>query len=394
MKKLLILGGTYFQVPAILYAKSKGYYVITCDYLPSNPGHSISDEYHNVSTTDKEGVLKLAKSLNVDGVLCFASDPAAPTAAYVTERLGLPGNPYDKVCMFGEKHLWREFLRRNGFVTPKARSYQDFEEINTQEWKYPVMVKPIDSSGSKGVMKVESEKDLKRAYTYALEYSRAKIIIIEEFVERVGPQIGGDGFFGTDRLDFVCFGDQVVDPLVNPYVPCGMQFPSYLPADTEQKIRCELERAISLSGLRNLSFNLEVMLDREGHIYLMEIGPRNGGNCIPEVICQYTQVSLVALAVESALGKSLPIQEKRDEQYHAYFALHSRKPGIFMGYKVENTFKGEITSSYIFLQEGTSVGAFNGSNETIGILLMRFHTREDMVSFFSSPEKDIHCIIK
>ena len=113
MKKLLILGGTYFQVPAIKYAKSQGYHVITCDYLPGNPGHKWADEYYNVSTTDKEKVLELARSLHVDGILCFASDPAAPTAAYVSEKLGLPGNPYDKIVLLGEKHLWREFLRKN-----------------------------------------------------------------------------------------------------------------------------------------------------------------------------------------------------------------------------------------------------------------------------------------
>ena len=102
MKKILILGGTWFQLPAIQYAKSQGYYVITCDYLPSNPGHKYADEYHNVSTTDKEAVLFLAKTLRVDGILCFASDPAAPIAAYVSEQLGLRGNPYDKVCLLGE----------------------------------------------------------------------------------------------------------------------------------------------------------------------------------------------------------------------------------------------------------------------------------------------------
>ena len=86
MKKLLILGGTYFQIPAIKYAKSRGYYVITCDYLPENPGHKFSDEYYNISTTDKDAVLELSKSLNIDGILCFASDPAALTAARSEER--------------------------------------------------------------------------------------------------------------------------------------------------------------------------------------------------------------------------------------------------------------------------------------------------------------------
>ena len=202
MKKILILGGTYFQIPAIRYAKSKGYYVVTCDYLPNNPGHKLADEYYNISTTDKEKVLDLASSLHVDGILCFASDPAAPTSAYVSEKLGLPGNSFDKICLFGEKHLWRQFLRENGFNVPKAKSYFDIQEVDVDDWEYPVMVKPVDSSGSKGISKVVDKDGLTDAFHFALSYSRLKIVLIEEFIEKVGPQIGGDGFFGTSRLEY------------------------------------------------------------------------------------------------------------------------------------------------------------------------------------------------
>lgn len=394
MKRLLILGGTFFQVPAIEYAKSQGYYVITCDYLPSNPGHRLADEYHNVSTTDKEAVLALARELEIDGILCFASDPAAPTAAYVSERLGLPGNGYEAVCQFGEKHLWRKFLAENGFCTPKARSYTSAGDIELTEWHYPVMVKPIDSSGSKGVTKVECGENMAEAFEYALSFSRAGRIIVEEFVERVGAQIGGDGFYGEERLDFVCFGDQVVDNNINGYVPCGMMFPSKISDELKQRIHDELERAIRLSGLRNLSFNLEVMIDKEGRIYLMEIGPRNGGNCIPEVIEQYSDVNMVALAVEAAMGKSLAVAPRYNDDFHAYYALHSEHEGHYHGYEVSAEFAGEITKEYIFLEEGAEIGKFTGSNQTIGILLLRFATREQMEGFFAEPNRYIKVVVE
>ena len=110
MKKLLMLGGSMQQIPAIKAAKEMGHYVITCDYLPENPGHKFADEYYNVSTTDKEAVLKLAKELKIDGIVAYASDPAAPTAAYVSENLGIPGNPYESVAMLTEKDKFRDFL--------------------------------------------------------------------------------------------------------------------------------------------------------------------------------------------------------------------------------------------------------------------------------------------
>lgn len=389
MKRLLILGGTYFQVPAIEYARSQGYYVITCDYLPDNPGHRLAHEYHNVSTTDRAKVLALAQELKIDGILCFASDPAAPTAAYVAEQMGLPGNSYNNICRFGEKHLWRQFLAENGFNTPKAKSYTSIAEVNLTEWNYPVMVKPIDSSGSKGVTKVSTAEGLAKAFDYALLFSRAGRIIIEEFIDRVGAQIGGDGFYGEDHLDFVCFGDQVVNNNINGFVPCGMMFPSNISNELAQRIHNEIERAIQLSGMRNLSFNLEVMIDKEDRIFLMEIGPRNGGNCIPEVIEQYSDVNMVALAVEAAMGNNFAIETHYNDFTHAYYALHSDCEGRYCGYKVSGDFDGEITKEYIFLKLGDKIGKFTGSNQTIGILLLRFTTRDAMEQFFAEPTRYI-----
>lgn len=389
MKKILILGGTYFQIPAIKYAKRRGYYVITCDYLPENPGHKYADEYFNVSTTDQDGVLDIAAKLQIDGILCFASDPAAPTAAYVSEKLNLPGNPLTKIELLGEKHLWRKFLSDNGFNTPKAKSYASVDELLKDNWIPPVMLKPVDSSGSKGVTKVTDVNQFTEAFDYALTYSRSKRVIVEEFVERVGPQIGGDGFFGDSKLDFVCFGDQVVNPEINPFVPCGMKFPSGISLSLSQRISNEIEKAIQLSGLKYLSFNLEVMVDKSDNIYLMELGPRNGGNCIPEVINYYTNVDMVGLAVEAAMGNVLNIVENKNPGAYAYYALHSAKDCIYNGYSIENDFKGVVLDSYIFKSKGDAVSSFNGSNATIGVLLLKFACNEDLITFFEAPSSYI-----
>jgi formate-dependent phosphoribosylglycinamide formyltransferase (GAR transformylase) len=95
MKRILFLGGAPTQIPPIKYALEQGYYIITCDYLPENPGHKLAHEYHNVSTTDKKAVLELAKKLKIDGIVAYASDLSAPTAAYVAEKLELSGNSYE-----------------------------------------------------------------------------------------------------------------------------------------------------------------------------------------------------------------------------------------------------------------------------------------------------------
>lgn len=390
MKKLLFLGGSFSQVPAIKRAKELGYYVITVDYLPNNPGHIYSDEYFNVSTTDKEAVLNLAIDLGVNGIIAYASDPGAPVAAYVAEKLNLPTSPMESIEVLGEKHLWRNFLLDNGFNVPNSQSGKEINNFNFNGWNFPLMVKPVDSSGSKGVTKIFKEKDFENAFIYAQEFSRNKIVIVEEFIEKVGCQIGGDGFFGQNRLDFVCFGDQYVDQNTNPFVPAGMMFPSRIDKSLKEKIVREIERALSLLRVQNLSFNLEVMLDKQGRVYLMEIGPRNGGNFIPQVIESLTGVSLVDLAIKSALNDIvIDIVNFTSKGFYGYYAIHSSKKGFFESISYSLVNKIEILEEILFLKRGDVVSSFSGSNCTVGIVLLKFKNREVMVDFFKNCESYI-----
>ena len=168
-----MLGGSLYQVYAIKEAVRLGYYVITCDYLPSNPGHKYAHEYHNVSTTDKDAVLELARKLQVDGIVAYASDPAAPTAAYVCEKLGLPTSPYESVEILSKKDLFRKYLREHGFNAPRAKGYTCYEDAlaDIDGFRLPVMVKPVDSSGSKGINKLTDKSRLKEFVEDALKYS-------------------------------------------------------------------------------------------------------------------------------------------------------------------------------------------------------------------------------
>ena len=125
MKTILLLGGSAQQIVAIETAKRLGYFTVLCDYLSDNPGQYVADKFYLVSTTDKDAVLEVAKNENVDGVLAYASDPAAPTAAYVAEKLGLPGSPYKSVEILCNKDRFRKFLSDNNFCTPKAKGYTD-----------------------------------------------------------------------------------------------------------------------------------------------------------------------------------------------------------------------------------------------------------------------------
>ncbi len=306
MKKIMLLGGNHFQVPSVKTAKEMGCYTITCDYLPDNPGHKFADEYHNVSTTDKEAVLKLAQELKIDGIVSYASDVSAPTAAYVAEKMGLPGQPYESVEILTHKDLFRKFLTDNGFNVPKAKGYTTYEEV-VQDWdsfKKPVMLKPVDSSGSKGVIKIDSLEELKKNIDYALSFSRCKRFIIEEYIEKYGYQIAGDGFSVDGKLVFRCFANEHFSMTAgSPYVPIGESWPYNMPTRVHEKLHNEIQRCLTLLHMRTGAYNFDARIDENENVYLMEIGPRNGGNLIAQVTDYVTGVDMVKYTIKAAFGE-------------------------------------------------------------------------------------------
>ena len=172
MKKLLLLGGSRYLLPVIEVAHKLGLYVITCDYLPDNIAHKYSDEYINVSIIDKEKVLETAKANKIDGIMSFATDPGVTTAAYVAEKMNLPScGSYESVSILQDKGRFRKFLEDNNFTVPNARSYTNIQEAleDVEYFNWPVIVKPVDSAGSKGVTKVEKKEKLEESIKYANE---------------------------------------------------------------------------------------------------------------------------------------------------------------------------------------------------------------------------------
>ena len=289
MKKLLLLGGSAQQIIAIETAKRLGYYTVLCDYLPDNPGQHHADKFYLVSTTDFDAVLKVAQDEKVDGVLAYASDPAAPTAAFVAEKLGLPGSPYRSVDILCNKDKFRAFLAENGFCTPAAKGYEDIAaaeaDLKNGVFKFPVIVKPVDSSGSKGVGRIDSVSEIREKLEYAMSFSRGHKMIVEEFVEKYGYQIAGDGLSIDGRLVFRCFANDHFDPKCeNPFVPVSASFPYNMPAEVHQKIHDEIQRLLTLLDMGTTTYNFDLRIDKDYNVYLMEIAPRDGGNYIPDII--------------------------------------------------------------------------------------------------------------
>ena len=171
-KKLMLLGGIRYLLPVIKAAHEQGYYVITADYLPDNIAHKYSDEYVNVSIIDQEAVLKVAQEKQIDGIMSFGVDPGVVSAAYVQEKMGLPSfGPYESVCVLQNKDRFRAFLAEHGFNVPKAKGYSRVDDAlaDCENFDFPVIVKPTDSAGSKGVTRVDDKRQWKAAVEHACD---------------------------------------------------------------------------------------------------------------------------------------------------------------------------------------------------------------------------------
>ncbi len=304
MKKLLVLGGTTYQIPVIDYARSQGHYVITCDYLPNNPGHQRANEYQNISTTDREAILHFAEVRSIDGILAYASDPAAPTAAYVANKLGLPGNPIQSVETLTNKNLFRDFLSSRGFACPKHVSCTNIQEAKLllNQLKFPLVMKPVDSSGSKGVCKVDDWKDVEDAFETSMQFSRCKRVVLEEWIERSGYQVAGDGFVVDGKLYFTALRKSISIANCRVFVPVGESFPLQISDVTRSEIMNEIQRLIDLLGITCGALNFDIAIGQDRKIYLIDIGPRSGGNMIPEAIRLACGIDLAKYAVDAALG--------------------------------------------------------------------------------------------
>lgn len=397
MKKIMMLGGNYFQMTATKAAKDLGHYVISVDYLPDNPAHKLADEYHNVSTVDKEAVLKLAQELKIDGIVSYASDVSAPTAAYVAEKMGLPTNPYESVMILTHKDLFRPFLIEHGFNSPKSKGFADLSEALEffKTLGKPAMVKPSDSNGSKGATRVDDEADFEAAFNKAMSFSRQKIVIVEEFLIRDGHQIAGDGFIVNGELVFAGFMSEHFDKLCNPLVPIGESYPSYLSDELKAKAKAEIDRLMKLLGMKFGAINMDFIVDSKGDVYIIEIGPRNGGNLITDVIREASGVDLAKCTVQAALGLDLGEDlNKPITRYVSSYVVHSLKNGIYEGTEISDSIKDDIILFKDLTDVGAPVERFDNAALGTGAMLIKYDSIDEMVRRMDNMEEYIRVITK
>ncbi len=386
MKKLMILGGSRYALPVIRAAHELGCYVITADYLPDNIAHKYSDEYCNVSIIEKDAVLEAAQKLKIDGIMSFACDPGVVTAAYVAEKMGLPfQGSYESTCILQDKGLFRQFLTENGFNVPHAKRYthkeEPFKDIEFFNW--PVIVKPVDSAGSKGVTKVETPDGLKEAIEIAVGGSHNATFIIEDFITFKGYHSSADPFTVNGELKFVTYSDQLFDiEADNPYTPAMIIWPSTMNQADQDYLTIETQRLMKLLNMETGIYNIETCVGSDGKPYLMEVSPRGGGCKIAELQRMAFGVDLIKDEVRKAIGMQVEsVKQTMCDGYWCEMIIHARtgQSGKFKALKIDP----EIKKYYVKVidmttKPGDMVLPFTGANMSLGDMFLRFDTREQL----------------
>ena len=386
MKKILFLGAATFQTPPITYALERDYYVITSDNRPQNPGHRLAHKSYNVSTIDKKKVLTLARNEKIDGILSYGSDVSAPTAAYVSDQLCLPGSKYATSLTLTNKALFRRFLKEEGIQHQPFRSFSVVEKEQVKDYlktvKLPVVVKPVDASGSKGVSIIHSMNEWKPKVEYAFKTSISKNIIIEQYIVKKGRQICGDGYMENGKLVFVEFGDGHFYKNHDYLAPYAETFPSTHHPSNLQKVGRQLELILQRAGYHKGAFNLDVMITLHDEVFVNEIGPRSGGNYIPLAVKLISNVDLTAAAVESSIDPNylLETNKSRSPYFFACYMIHSQRQGILKGIAFGPEIKAHIIHLHPYMEVGDEVLPFHQANQAIGNIILQFDSQEEMLA--------------
>ena len=301
MKRLLIIGASILQLPAIKKAKELGHYVAVADFNPNAVGIPYADEFYNARTIDIEAICKVAEEFKPDGIMTLATDMPMRSIAAATLRLGLPGISMDTAVKSTDKGEMIKAFKEHGVESPWFYIIENVSKLNAllPQLSYPCILKPTDNAGSRGVMLVKSVDELIAAYQYSVSQSRGGLVILEEYM--TGPEVSVEVMV-VDGEPHVL---QVTDKLTTgaPYfVEMGHNQPSMLPAEDVEKIKDLACRAVKSVGINCGPSHVEIKLTPDGP-KMVELGARMGGDCITtHLVPLSTGVDMIKATIDVSLG--------------------------------------------------------------------------------------------
>lgn len=369
-KKVMILGAGIFQVPLIRKARELGLQTLVVSPVGNYPGIGLADIFIESDTTDKEKVLAMAMQYNIDAIVTTGTDVSIPTLAFVANRMGLKGPDPEVAETVTFKTGFRRFQQKRELTHPlfsRCTSREDalrfYRENNCK-----MVVKPDDASGSRGVSIVlpgNETAEVILAFDKALSFSRNKTVCAEEFVP--GTEVGGDAFLQDGKVAFITTTKKYMDGLIVK----GHSIPGVLGSSDMQRVKIELENTTRALGYKDGPVNFDVIIT-QNRVVILEMGLRNGGNGITDIVYHAIGVDLVEVQLQYALGMIPEINPKMSEKYSSYvFGGPGR--GVFKSITPYEKIKEEIPEvcqMILAKKTGDIVETFEHNANLIGYLII------------------------
>ncbi len=392
-QRLLFLGGAHFQLPAIKKAKELGCTVITVSNNPNEIGHKFSDQYENVSTTDREGVLELARKYRVDAIMTYAANAAVETVAYVAEQLNLPGNPLESAEVLQDKGAFRNFQKKHGLTHPGfcvVDSANEAEEL-CKSLTGPLIVKPVDAGGSRGQSTVTSLAEVKDAFEYARKSSMFGKAIFEQKIKGNILELDGDVFFQNGKLAYRMYGHNYFKKNSAFNVPVGEIFPGRLDAVTEAELDRQFSIIIDKLGLQSGCINFDGLAADDG-VYIVDVALRNGGNFVPDMIRLSSGFDMTEASVYAALGVPYKVSSQEKATPIVSFVINSSQSGLFEGWSVKKELQSRMVFHYTMAEPGDALYEFNSGDKALGVVAFRCDTVDEALAFSEQVQDmvDVH----
>lgn len=300
MQRLAIIGASYLQLPLIKKAQEMGYETHVFAWAAGDVGETAADRFYPISIREKDQILEKCRELNVCGVCSIASDLAIVTVNYVADGLGLVGNPLDATDRSSNKFLMRQCFFRHGVPSPKSVHAEDFASVQ-DTFRYPLIVKPADRSGSRGISRISDPAELEPAVSFARQESFSGEVLIEEFAEGEEYSIECISWEGKHTLLAATWKFTTGAPT---YIErCHLQ-PAPLDEEMLDRIRDITFFTLDCLGIRNGASHTELKIAPDGTVNVIEVGGRMGGGTIGSDLVELTTgADYVRMVIDIAVGK-------------------------------------------------------------------------------------------
>jgi biotin carboxylase len=333
--KLMILGAGVYQVPLILRAKELGLQTIVVSRAGKYPGIDLADTFVEIDTTDVSNILSTAEKYNIDGILTTGTDVAIPAIGAVVERLGLHGPRLKAAICSTNKCCMKKTFIDYDIPTAPYTVVSDAKSLSkaADQIGLPLMIKAPDSSGSRGIHKVDTIEQLEKFWIKSRTVSSSDEIILEAYLE--GYEIGADVLVVEDEIiDIFLHNRNIAEPPNN--APIGHSMPVHLSTPTGVIVKNVIRKAVKALGIENTFTNCDIMIvDNEP--YIIEMGARMGGTCLPETISTHCGIDIYEIMIRLALGLSISLPKKYLGKPVASLVLRSSKTGVISNITVPET---------------------------------------------------------